>query len=155
DRTLDAPAELVEALAEAEWLYPVAAIWNDRLGPTLIEVLAQLGAVVGLVAEHPLRRFRSADQTLRDWAVMRFTPRQQDGEEPSFSICECVYLRIAPPARTANSLLVLPPFPPAAERCAFTCVESIIWVSVDRPFPASFRNKFSQMPRRAQRTKRL
>jgi hypothetical protein len=48
-----------------------------------------------------------------------------------------------------------PPFPPAAERCALTCVESIICVSVDRPFPASSRNRFSQMPRRAQRTKRL
>src|SRR4051795_10799412 len=86
---------------------------------------------------------------------MRFTTRQQDGEEPPFSICESVYLRVAPSARTANNLLVLPPFPPEAERCALTCVESIIWVSVDRPFPASSRNRFSQMPRRAQRTKRF
>jgi hypothetical protein len=86
---------------------------------------------------------------------MRFTASQQDGEEPPFSICECVYLRVAPSARTANSLLLLPPFPPAAERCALTCVESIIWVSVDRPVRASSRNRFSQMPRRAQRTKRL
>jgi hypothetical protein len=29
------------------------------------------------------------------------------------------------------------------------------FVSVDRPFPASSRNRFSQTPRRAQRTKRL
>ena len=86
---------------------------------------------------------------------MRFTTSQQDGEEPPFSICECVDLRVAPSARTANSLLVLPPFPPEAERCALTWVESIICVSVDRPFPASSRNRFSQMPRRAQRTKRL
>jgi len=64
-------------------------------------------------------------------------------------------LRVAPSARAANSLLPLPPFPPAAERCAFTCVESIICVSVDRPFLASSLNRFSQMPRRAQRTKRL
>ena len=45
--------------------------------------------------------------------------------------------------------------PPAAERWAFTCVESIICVSLDRPLPANSRNTFSQMPRRAQRTKRL
>ena len=69
----------------------------------------------------------------------RFASSQQDGEEAPFSICECVYLRVAPSARAANSLLLLPPFPPAAERCAFTCVESIICVSVDRPFPASCR----------------
>jgi hypothetical protein len=63
-----------------------------------------------------------------------------------FSICECVNLRVAPSSRTANSLLLLPPFPPAAERCALTCVESIICVSADRPFPASSRNRLSQMP---------
>jgi hypothetical protein len=38
--------------------------------------------------------------------------------------------------------------PPAAERCALICVESIICVSIDRPFPESSRNRFSQTPRR-------
>ncbi len=41
-------------------------------------------------------------------------PSQQDGEKAPFSICECVYLRVAPSAPAANSLLLLPPFPPAA-----------------------------------------
>src|SRR6516164_4310020 len=49
----------------------------------------------------------------------------------------------------ANPLLLLPPFRPP-ERCALTCVESIICMAVDRPFPASSRNRFSQMPRRPQ-----
>ena len=153
--SFDAPAKLVEALAEAERLLSVAAVWNDRPGPTLIQFLAQFGAVVCLVAKHPFRRLYSADQALRDRAIMRFASSQQDGEKAPFSISECVYLRVAPSARAANSLLLLPPFPPAAERCAFTCVESIICVSVDRPFPASSRNRFSQTPCRAQRTKRL
>src|SRR5262249_21700388 len=42
--------------------------------------------------------------------------------------------------------------PSGCERYAFICLESIICVSVDRPLPASCRNRFSQMPRRAQRT---
>src|SRR5262245_48486640 len=83
------------------------------------------------------------------------TSGQQDGDKAPFNICECVNLRVAPSTRAANSLLLLPPFPPAAERCAFTCVESIICVSMDRPLPASSRNRFSQTPRRAQRTKRI
>ena len=33
------------------------------------------------------------------------------------------YLRVAPSARAAHSLVLLPPFPPAAQRCAFTCAE--------------------------------
>ena len=49
--------------------------------------------------------------------------------------------------RAANSLFLLPPFPPEAERCTLTCVESIICVSTQRPFPASSRNRFSQIPR--------
>jgi hypothetical protein len=114
-----------------------------------MQVFAQLGAIVGLVAEHPFRRLHSANEALCERAIVRFTSGQQDGDKAPFNICECVNLRIAPSARAANSLLLFPPFPPAAERCAFTCVESIICVSVDRPFPASSRNRFSQTPRPA------
>src|SRR3977135_2762647 len=155
ERTLDAPAKLVEALAKAERLLPIAAVGNDRLGSALVQLVAQFSAVVGLVAEHAFRWLHSADEALRDRAIVCFASSQQNGDEASLSICECVNLRVAPSARAANSLFLLPPFPPAAERCAFTCVESIICVSVDRPFPASLRNRFSQTPRRAQRTKRL
>src|SRR5215467_2803752 len=110
-------------------------------------------AIVCFVAEHPFRRLHSANEALCDRAIVCFTCGQQDGDKAPFNICECVNLRIAPSARAANSLLFLPPFPPAAERWALTCVESIICVSVDRPFLASCLNRFSQMPRRAQRTK--
>ena len=51
ERTLDMPTQFVEALAEAEWLLSVAAVGNDRLGPALVQVFAQLGAVIRLVAE--------------------------------------------------------------------------------------------------------
>src|SRR4029078_10398665 len=105
-----------------------------------------------------------------DRTIVRFASGQQDGDQASFNICEGVDFRVAPSARAgkrllflppaptaraSNGCLLLPPFPPAADRWAFTCVESIICVSVDRPFPASSRNRFSQIPRRAPRTKRL
>jgi hypothetical protein len=38
--------QLLEALVEAERLFPIAAIWNDRFGAALIELLAQFGAVI-------------------------------------------------------------------------------------------------------------
>ena len=47
----DAPAKIVQTLAKAEWLFPVAAVWDDELGSLLVQVLAQLGAAVGLIAE--------------------------------------------------------------------------------------------------------
>ena len=86
---------------------------------------------------------------------MRFAAGQENCDQAAPSIRECVDLRVAPSARAANSLFLLPPFPPDAERCALTWVESIICVAADRPLLASFLNRFSQTPRRAQRTKRL
>ena len=133
----------------------VWAVWNDRFGSVAFEFLAQFVAVISHVAEQMLWRVYPADQTLGERKVVRLTPSQHNCDQASFSICKCVNLRVAPSTRAANSLFLLPPFPPAAERCAFTCVELIICVSVDRPFPASLRNRFSQIPRRAQRTKRL
>ena len=155
ERTLDPPAQLVETLVEAERVLSVGVVWNDRRGSALVECLTQSVAVISRVAEHMFRRRHSSDQALGNRVVVRLTAGQQNGEEAPLSICKCVYLRVAPSARAANSLLLLPPFPPAAERCALTCVELIICVSADRPHPASSRNRFSQMPRRAQRTKRL
>ncbi len=51
---------------------------------------------------------------------MRFAAGQENGDQAAPSIRECVDLRVAPSARAANSLLLLPPFPPDAERCALT-----------------------------------
>ena len=155
---LDPPAQLVEALVEGERLFSIGSILNDRLGATLVQLLAQFAAIICGVAKHALRWLHSSDKALCDRTIMRLASRQQDGDQaPSSicSICECMNLRVAPSARATNSLLLLPPLPPAAERCALICVESIICVLVDRPFPASSRNRFSQTPRRAQRTKRL
>ena len=95
----------------------VGVVWNDRLGSALVEFLAQSVAVISRVAEHMLRRRHSADQALGNRVVVRLTAGQQDGEEAPLSICKCVYLRVAPSARAANSLLLLPPYgwpaPPA------------------------------------------
>ena len=94
----------VETLAEAERLLPVAAVGNDRLGSALVQFVAQFSAVVSLVAEHAFRWLHSADEALRDRAIVCFASGQQNGDEAPFSICECVDLRVAPSARAANSL---------------------------------------------------
>ena len=109
---LDAPAKLVEALVEAEWLFPVAAVRNDWLGSALVQFVAQFSAVVGLVAKHALRWLHSADEARRDRAIVCFAASQQNGDEAPFSICECVDLRVAPSTRAANSLFLLPLFRP-------------------------------------------
>ena len=64
-------------------------------------------------------------------------------------------LRRPPAARTPDGLELGPPFPPAAERCAFTCVASSINAAGGPPASASCVNMSSHTPLRAQRTKRL
>src|SRR4029077_13855300 len=117
--------------------------------------VTQIGAVVGFVAEQFLCWPGALDQPLCRRAIMDFAAAQQDGKKTAFSICDCVDFRVAPAARAADRLLVLPLFAPEAERCALTCVESIICVWVDRLRPASSRNSRSQTPRSSHRTNRL
>lgn len=59
-----------------------------------IQLLAQFGAAIVLVAEHPFGWFGPADQAFCDQAVVRFTR-----DQGSLSICECVYFRVVPSAR--------------------------------------------------------
>jgi hypothetical protein len=47
---LDAPAQLVEAVVEAERLLPVAFVRNDRLATAFMELAAQFGAAPGAAA---------------------------------------------------------------------------------------------------------
>ena len=110
ERILDTPAQLVEALAEAERLLPVAAVGNDRLGPALVQLLAQFGAVIRPVGKQPIWCPNSTDQALRDWTIVRLACGQQDSNQAPLSICECINLRVAPSARTAHSLIFLPLF---------------------------------------------
>jgi len=70
----------IEALTEAERLLAVATIGNDRPGPAPLQFGAQLGAVVGFVAEHVLRWLHAPEKTLGDRAVVGFASGQQDGD---------------------------------------------------------------------------
>jgi len=67
DGTLDPPAQLVEALIEAERVLSVGVVWNDRLGSALVEFLARSVAVISRVAEHMLGPRHSADQGSGAW----------------------------------------------------------------------------------------
>ena len=147
--------QLVGLFVEAERLFSIRSIGDDGLGVAFTQPLAQLGTVISLVAEELGSGLDATDETLGRWAIMRVAPTQEKGKKTAFSICECVDLRVAPAARAADRLFLLPPFPPEAERCALMCVESIICVAVDRPRPASSRKRCSQTPRSAHLAKRL
>jgi hypothetical protein len=142
-------APFVGSLVAAEWLLAVGPVGNDWRRAALIEPFAQFCAVIGFVAEQFLGRLCSADETLCQRTIVDITTTQEEGKKTALSICDCVDFRVAPAARASNRLRLLPPFPPDAERCALTCVESIICTSVARPRLARVRKMRSQMPRSA------
>ena len=74
--SLDTPAQLVHALVEGERQFPIAAIWNDRFGAALVQLLTQFAAVIGSVAEHALRWLHSSDQALCERAIVRLASSQ-------------------------------------------------------------------------------
>ena len=109
---------LVCFFAEAEGPLPIAFIRNDGLCASFFQRLPQFGAVVGFVGEEFLGLLCPLDQRFGNRAVMRLAARQGEGKKPSLSICNCMDFRIAAASRPTNRLILLPPFPPDAERCA-------------------------------------
>jgi hypothetical protein len=95
------------------------------------------------------------EQRFRRAAVCRLTRRQVEGERSAVVVGDGVDLGVATAPADADRLDVSPPLPPAAERCAFTCVLSIS-TSVGGPPAAASASKTSrQTPFAAQRTFRL
>jgi len=86
----------VRFFVEAEGLFAVRPVRNDRLGAAIFQPLPQFGTVVGLVAKKLAGRLGATDQTPGWRTIVRFAAAQEDGKKTAFSICDCVDLRIAP-----------------------------------------------------------
>ncbi len=113
-------AVLAGLLAEAEGLLAVAFVGNDRLRASPFPRLAQFGAVVGFIGQEFLSLLLCLfDQRFGGRAVMRLAAGQGKGKKTSLSICDCMDFRITAASRPTNRLILLPPFPPDAKRCAF------------------------------------
>jgi hypothetical protein len=119
-------ALFVGRAVEAERLLAVGLVGNDGFGAAIVQPVAQISTVISSVTEQLPGYPGAADQALGGRAIVRLAAGQQDGKKTAFSICDCMDFRIAPAARTSNRLALLPLFAPEAERCALTCVESII-----------------------------
>jgi hypothetical protein len=89
--TLDAPAKLIEALTEVVRLF--ASVGNDQFASALVQLAAQLGAIVGLVTEHVLRRLHSAYETLCDRTIVCLASRCAPAAVCSVWIAEGASLR--------------------------------------------------------------
>ena len=87
--------------------------------------------------------------------VAELARRYLEGDGPALRVADGVDLGRAPAPRAADGLVVLPPFPPEAQRCAFTAEESIRTWEGGPPARARVSNRSLQTPLAAQRAKRL
>ena len=104
--------------AETEGLLSIALVRNNGLCTSFFQRFSQLAAVIGFVGEEFLGLLGFLYQWLGDGAVVRLTARQNEGKKTALSICNCMDFRVAAASAPTNRLVLLPPFPPDAERCA-------------------------------------
>jgi hypothetical protein len=88
-------------------------------------------------------------------AVGHLTASQEERDRAAELVGERVDFRGAPAARAADCLGEFPPFPPEAQRWAFTAELSINTCAGGPPAEARAWKMLSQTPLAAQRTKRL
>ncbi len=129
-------------------------VGDDRRG-TSVEKQASKGiAVVGAIGKTQGRR-HGADEAGRHGRIAAMTRSDDQPSRSAVLVDGGMDFRRAAAARAADRLEIGPPFPPAAERCAFTCVVSSITAAGGPPASANCTNIPSQTPLRAQRTNRL
>jgi hypothetical protein len=88
-------------------------------------------------------------------AIGNLAAGEQEGDGATVLVGQGVDFGGAAAARAADRLVPLPPFPPEAQRCAFTAEESINTSAGAPPAVARAWNRPDQTPLAAQRWKRL
>ena len=97
---------------------------DDGLAAALSEPATQLGRVVGPVGDQALGRWDSPEQFGCPDQFVGLPWRHSEGQGAAGGIGYGVNFGRPSAARSADGLLEVPPFAPAAERCALTWVAS-------------------------------
>ena len=98
---------------------------NDGLGTAFRQPIAQTVGVVGSIRDQPSGRRNRWQQIPCGGKIVAITGGDQERERTAAVFSQRVDFGGAPAARATDRLLEVPPFAPAAERWALTCVESI------------------------------
>jgi len=97
---------------------------NDRLAATLGEPVTQLAGVISAIGDELLWDWDARQQRRYANQIMRLSWRQSEGDGPAQCVGQGMNFGRPSAARSTDGLFEVPPFAPAAERCALTCVES-------------------------------
>ena len=121
EEALDEVAAPIEGAVERVRDSPRCSGWNDSLDAVDFKPVAQAVCVISFVCDQMFRRRDGAQQRYGHADVGDVPGRQREGDRSAAIIGQTMDFRGASPARAPDRLRPLPPFAPAAERCAFTC----------------------------------
>ena len=113
---LDGVAALVGPLVEGMDDNAIGFVGNDRRCAVFDDLGAQPVAVVALVGEKLRHQWRERQDIGRRGNVGILARGQVKDDWPAERIAQPVDLGRAPTARAADGLILLPPFPPEAQR---------------------------------------
>lgn len=100
-------------------------LWgDDDLAATLGEPVTQGAGIVGAVGDELLGRSGDGQQVSCSVQIADVAGSEDKGERAAELIGQRVNLGGTSTARTPDRMSAGPPFAPAAERCAFTCMLS-------------------------------
>ena len=146
EHALDGVSALVEDAAEAGFPAAVGLGRDVRDGLLALDQIADAVAVIRPVGVDDAARGQVAQQHVRHATVGSLARRQVERERSALCVGDRVKLGVSATPADADRLGVRPPFPPAAERCAFTCVLSISTSADGPPSAASASNTARQTP---------
>lgn len=132
-------AEVLEPVEHAFDGVPVSVeVWREaalpdavdlgrdvRRGALRLDLPAHGVGVIALVAMNQVGSGELVEQRIGGDAIGNLPAGEQEGDGTTIPVGQGVDFCGAPAARAADRLVALPPFPPEAQRCAFTAEESI------------------------------
>lgn len=89
------------------------------------EPVAELVGIIGAIRDQRARQRRAFQQGAGADEIVAIARRDREGDGTAVLIGYGVNFSRPSAARSSDGVGEGPPFPPAAERCALTCVESI------------------------------
>jgi hypothetical protein len=116
EAAFDDVAALVEALVERMEDDAVGLIGDDRGCPAFDDVGPQFVAVIAFVGDEGARGGSLRQQVGRGGDVGSLPGGEIEDDWPAAPIAQAVDFGRAPPTRAADGLILLPPFPPEAQR---------------------------------------
>jgi hypothetical protein len=155
EHAFDGIAVAIDVRREAIRPASICLWWDVGCDPSALDLSAHRVAVIALVGIQDRGVWRQFQQSVCGDAVGHLSTCQQEGERPTKAIGQGMDFRGSTATRAANGLLLFPPFPPEAQRCAFTAEESISTCAGGPPTAANAWNISDHTPLAAHRTKRL